>query len=184
MPKGGALIVCNHASFFDPLIAGCAFKEEIGFLARKSLFRFPIFGAFIRNTHAIPISRGGVGAAAFREIKSEIKKGNKVLIFPEGTRTRDGKLQPILSGISILAFMSKCPIIPVYIDGSFEVWGRNNKFPKLWGRLRCVVGNAIPFEKYQDLNKEMFKEIVSKDIREELLNLKGWIDNGCSGELQ
>jgi len=178
-PKGGALIACNHASFADPVIMGAVFKEEIGFLARKSLFRFPIFGAFIRKTNAIPISRGGVGAAAFRSIQAEVAKGRKVLIFPEGTRSKDGELQKVQKGIGVLALLTKSPIIPVYIHGTYEAWGRHMIFPKPWGRISCVIGEALLYDKslYED------RELLSLEVGRRLKLLKEWLENGAKGDI-
>src|SRR5690606_7647333 len=95
MPRRGPLVVlCNHQSNLDPVLVGVASPRQLSFLARDSLF-VGWFGSLIRSFDAIPIDREGTGLAGIRATLGRLKKGDAVLLFPEGTRTSDGYLQPL-----------------------------------------------------------------------------------------
>ncbi len=99
---GGALIVCNHASFLDPPLAGVAFEEAVHYMARKTLFDSPIGGAIIRSWQAIPVDQNRPDPGSLKSVIRWLKKGEKVLIFPEGQRTWDGQLLPGQPGVGFI----------------------------------------------------------------------------------
>ena len=99
--SGGVILASNHASFLDPPLVGSGLNRDINYLARESLFRFPGIGALLRSWNAVPVDRDGGGAAGLREILNRLLAGGAIILFPEGTRTRDGKLQPARSGIGL-----------------------------------------------------------------------------------
>ena len=86
---GGTIIACNHQSYLDPPLVAAAYKGEIHFLARKTLFK-GLFGKLIAAVNAVPVNQSGADLASMKTIINEVKKGNRVLMFPEGTRTTDG----------------------------------------------------------------------------------------------
>src|SRR5712672_3763253 len=92
--KGPVILAANHASFLDPPLVGSGLKRDINYLARKSLFRYPVLGWILRTVNAVPVDRDGGGAAGLRAIMNRLHAGGAIILFPEGTRTRDGKLQP------------------------------------------------------------------------------------------
>lgn len=141
--NGGALLCSNHQSYLDPIVVGMFCRRRINYLARESLFRSRLFGGLIRAYDAIPIQREGLGIAGIKETLKRLKRGEVVLMFPEGTRTKDGNLQPLKAGFSTLAKRAKVPIVPVAIHGLYEVWPRRQKLPGL-GKVRVVFGEAIP----------------------------------------
>src|SRR5262245_59962373 len=125
VPTSGAFILaCNHASFLDPLMIGQALKQEICYLARKSLFRYPVAGWILRSWKAIPLDRGEVDVAGMRAILNALKGGDAVLVFIEGTRTSDGNLQAARAGVDFLVAKANVPVVPARIWGSFEAMGR------------------------------------------------------------
>ena len=128
--SGGVILASNHASFLDPPLVGAGLKRDINYLARESLFRFPGIGALLRSWNALPVDRDGGGAAGLREILHRLLAGGGIILFPEGTRTRDGKLQPARSGIGLTVIKSTVPVVPVRTFGTFEAYGRNQKFPR------------------------------------------------------
>ena len=143
--SGGVILASNHASFLDPPLVGAGLKRDINYLARESLFRFPGIGALLRSWNAVPVDRDGGGAAGLREILHRLLAGGGIILFPEGTRTRDGKLQPARSGIGLTVIKSTVPVVPVRTFGTFEAYGRNQKFP----RPACVAvkyGRPMRFE--------------------------------------
>ncbi len=120
-PKNGPLIIApNHTSFLDPLIAGFAVPRELNFMARSSLFRNRIFGNILKLVNAIPLKREGADVGAMRLAIDKLCMGKAVLIFPEGTRSKDGSLGTPRAGIGFLAASSGANILPCYIKGSRE----------------------------------------------------------------
>jgi len=131
VPRTGPVILAaNHASFFDPPLAGCALPRMTNYLARESLFRFPGIGWYLRQLQAVPVDRDGGGAAGLKAILDRLQAGGMILLFPEGTRTRDGRLQPARSGVGLAVIKSTAPVVPVRVFGTFEAYGRHLKFPK------------------------------------------------------
>jgi 1-acyl-sn-glycerol-3-phosphate acyltransferase len=128
--SGPVILAANHASFIDPPLVGSGLKREINYLARESLFRFPVVGATLRAVNSVPVDRDGGGAAGLRAILDRLLAGGGIILFPEGTRTRDGQLQPARSGIGLTVIKSDAPVVPVRVFGTFEAFGRHLKFPR------------------------------------------------------
>jgi 1-acyl-sn-glycerol-3-phosphate acyltransferase len=131
VPKaGGFIIASNHASFCDPPIVGTACPRDISYLARESLFRFPVIGYVMRQMNALPVDRDGGGGAGLKSILNRLQAGGGIILFPEGTRTHDGQLQPARSGIGLTVIKSSVPVVPVRIFGSYEAMNRRMILPR------------------------------------------------------
>src|SRR5277367_6036308 len=91
--KGGVILASNHASFLDPPLVGSGLHRDINYLARESLFRFPVVGAVLRSWNSVPVDRDGGGARGLKNILNRLLAGGGIILFPEGTRTMDGRLQ-------------------------------------------------------------------------------------------
>lgn len=128
--NGPAILAANHASLLDPPLVGAALRREICYLARENLFDRPLFAAMLRSWNVVPVDRDGGGAAGLRAIMERLKKGNVVIVFPEGTRTPTGKLQPARAGIGLLAIKCTAPVVPVRIFGTYEAFGRSMRLPR------------------------------------------------------
>ena len=139
--EGGVLVVSNHQSHLDPPLVGIGCPRLMNYLARDSLFHFSPIGWFIHSINAIPIDREGIGLAGIKEALRRLKRGEMVLIFPEGTRTSDGEIAPFRPGFTALAVRSKAAILPVAIDGAFQAFPRWRKFP---GPARIRVHYGVP----------------------------------------
>lgn len=146
--EGPALLVANHASHLDPPILGlCVTTRRMRPVARESLFKNPVFGRLLRTLGCIPLrdNEGDIGAV--RTALESLKRGEVVILFPEGSRSYDGELQPFKRGAALLLRRAKCPVVPVAIDGAFEAWPRTRKFPRVLSRrVRALVGEPIPHE--------------------------------------
>ncbi|MDR3196062.1 MAG: 1-acyl-sn-glycerol-3-phosphate acyltransferase [Endomicrobium sp.] len=119
MPKtGGAVIAPNHMSFFDPPLTGAAMKRPLYFMAKKELFDIPVFGWIIKRTNAFSVKRGVQDMSAMRRAFSLLEKGRLLLVFPEGTRSKDGKLGEARSGAGMVACNAQVPLIPVKIENT------------------------------------------------------------------
>jgi 1-acyl-sn-glycerol-3-phosphate acyltransferase len=132
LPRSGpVLVLSNHQSHFDPVLIGLAADRRLNFLARETLFGFAPFRWLIRSLDAIPIDRDGAGIGGLKETLRRLKSDEAVLIFPEGTRSRDGEVSPLKPGFCALARRSRAPLVPVAIDGAFQAWPRTKRFPGL-----------------------------------------------------
>ncbi len=127
---GPVILVANHASYLDPPLIGAALKRDIHYLARASLFRHRLFGAVLRAVNCVPVDRERGSPAGLKGILQRLRAGGGVLLFPEGTRTFDGRLQPAEAGVGMLVIKSTCPVVPVRLLGTYEAYGRHIKFPR------------------------------------------------------
>jgi 1-acyl-sn-glycerol-3-phosphate acyltransferase len=139
---GGALLAANHASFLDPPLVGIGVPRQLHYMARKSLFRIPLFGGAIRAVKAVPVKRGAADLGSIRACIRVLRSGGALVVFPEGTRTYDGAMQPFKAGFAMMAARAGVPIVPVAIRGSYEVWPRGRALPRP-GHLRVAYGAPI-----------------------------------------
>ncbi len=128
--NGPVILASNHASYLDPPLVGSPLPRALSFLARDTLFRFPGIGALLRSWNSIPVDRDGGGAAGLRRILEVLESGKGIIIFPEGTRTRDGQLQRARSGVGLIILKSGAPVIPVRVFGTYEAYGRHCRLPR------------------------------------------------------
>jgi 1-acyl-sn-glycerol-3-phosphate acyltransferase len=151
--EGGALVCANHQSLFDPPLVGLTCPRRMNYLARDTLLRVPVLSQLITFLDAIPIDREGGGLAGLKETLRRLKAGEQVLIFPEGTRTRDGEVAPLKPGFISVARRSRVPLVPVGLDGAYQSWPRTARFPRL-GRIAVVIGQPITADEVANLSDE------------------------------
>ena len=162
--KGPVLICSNHQSFFDPVVVGISITRKMNYLARKTLFDVIGLGWLISALDAIPIDRDGMGIGGLKETLRRLKKDQMVLIFPEGTRSSDGEVLSLKPGFCALARRSKAPILPVAIDGAFQAWPKNSKFPRL-SSVQVNVGEILPHDRIAAMSDEELVGEVERRIR-------------------
>lgn len=139
---GPVILAVNHTSFLDPVVAGCACPRPLHFMARDTLFDPPVFGALIRAYNAFPVARGADPRAALRACGERLDQGEAVLMFPEGTRSRDGRVGDVKGGIGLLATRHRAPVAPVYLWGPFRAWPRGRRLPRPVP-MRAYYGSPI-----------------------------------------
>lgn len=162
--SGGGLICANHQSMFDPPLVGLTCERRMNYLARDTLFRIPLLAPLMRFLDAIPIDREGMGLSGIKETLRRLKAGELVLIFPEGTRTRDGEMGPLKPGFISLARRSGVPLIPVGLDGAYQAWPRTARFPR-FGRIAVVIGESIAPEQVATLSDGVLLVELERRIR-------------------
>ncbi len=157
--RGGAVLASNHQSFLDPMALGAGLFRRVGFVARTTLFKNPLFGALISSVGTMGIDRGGADVGTIRKIGKILKAGRLLVIFPEGTRTRDGEVARCKAGVAVTARAGGVPIIPVAIHGSYEAWPRHRKLFHLFRPVRVMFGEPVRYE------RGMGKKAIEEDLR-------------------
>lgn len=166
--KGGVILASNHASYVDPPLIGAGPRRLINFLARENLFSIPVIGWVLRQWEVVPVDRDGGGAVGLRAILERLLTGGAILLFPEGTRTRDGKLQPARSGIGLTVIKSTAPVVPVRVFGTYEAYGRHLLLPRPY-RVVVKFGQPLRFEQLRAEAKTCAKPRL-KEIYQQVAN--------------
>lgn len=154
--EGALLVVANHESHLDPPVVGVSVApRHVVPIARAGLFKIPVFAQVLRGLGVISIRENEGDAGALRAALATLGAGRCVLIFPEGTRSPNGELQPLKRGAWLLLSRAKCNVLPVRVDGCFEAWPRTRMMPRLFGqRIRCMIGPVIPHETLKGMKAE------------------------------
>ncbi len=155
---GGAIILSSHQSMMDPVLVGLISNQRLCYLARKTLFKNQVFAWLIRTLDAIEIDRERGGLSGLKEMLRRLKKGDKVLMFPEGTRTLDGKIGPLKPGFIPIARRAEVPLVPVAIVGAYDCLPRGASMPTR-KPIAVVVGDPIYPEEYLALSDD---EIIAR----------------------
>jgi 1-acyl-sn-glycerol-3-phosphate acyltransferase len=162
---GGVLIVSNHQSHFDPVLVGLSCDRRLNYVARDTLFWFAPFRWLINSLDAIPIDREGIGLGGLKESLRRLKTGEMLLIFPEGTRTRDGNVGDLKPGFLALARRSKVPLLPVAIDGAFNAWPKRNLLPGV-AVIHVRFAKPLSPEEVSQFDDESFLAEVDRRLRQ------------------
>jgi 1-acyl-sn-glycerol-3-phosphate acyltransferase len=162
---GPVILAANHTSFADPPLMGGAVHRPLNFLARDTLFQSAIFGWYIRTMQAVPVNRDGAGGAGLKAILDRLSAGGCILLFPEGTRSADGRLLAAKSGIGLTVIKSDAPVVPVRILGAFEAWGRHLTLPRP-RKIRIVFGEPMPFARHREEARTADKAGVKRIYQE------------------
>jgi 1-acyl-sn-glycerol-3-phosphate acyltransferase len=163
--EDGFLVCCNHQSHLDPVLVGLTLPRSVATVGRATLTKFKLFGSMLRFFNLIAIDRDGGGTSGLKETIRRLKQKDTVVIFPEGTRTRDGELQAIKMGFAMLARKVKAPILPMALDGSFQAMPRSSWFIRPT-RIYVVIGKPIPESEYGLLSDEELGQLLTKRIAE------------------
>lgn len=164
--RGPFLVVSNHQSFLDPIFCGAPPKRHLCFLARNTLFTHWFFGRVIASVNAIPVKRDRGDLAAMKKVIGKLQEGRGVCLFPEGTRTSDGKILPFKAGLGLLCRRGNAAIVPVVIDGAFESWPRHKKIFSPGGTIIVHYGKAITAQQAAAMGDEKLAELLTDTLRQ------------------
>ncbi len=145
LPAGNAVYVCNHQSNFDPVLIYAKLGKHLRFIAKRELFKIPIFGAALRATGMIPVDRTGSErdresiANAVEAVRSRVS----LLFFAEGTRDPDGRLRPFKKGAAVLALQAQVPLVPLAVAGTKDVLHKKSLLVHGGRPTVLVVGEPI-----------------------------------------
>ncbi len=166
--KGGFVIVANHESYLDPLIIKCFFdrelNENISYLVKKEVYGHYLMGMFFKAANTIPVDRLKGDSKALDFAIRRVRRGGIIGVFPEGTRSRDGKLHRGKTGAVRIALEARCRLVPVGIDNAYEVWPPHQKMPNFRKIIKMKIGNQISLEEHygKKITKKLLRELTDK----------------------
>jgi 1-acyl-sn-glycerol-3-phosphate acyltransferase len=176
--SGPVILASNHASYIDPPLVGAGVTRHINFLARDSIFRVPVLSAILRSWEVVPVDRDGGTGRGLKLILRRLEEGGAIILFPEGTRTRHGELNPARSGIGLTVIKSNAPVVPVRVFGTREAFGPHMWLPRP-RRVTVKYGHALTFAERRaeaaTCTKQRLKEIyqqVADEIMVEITRLE------------
>lgn len=178
--EGGFLIAVNHASYYDPPVAGYAIRRTLHFFARRTLLDNPAGAWLFPRLNTIPVDRDGPSdVGALKRVIRVLTSGHGLTVFPEGTRTSDGLLQPAKPGIGLLACRAQVPVVPARVFGSYESYSRHHRLPTIGTRLTLVYGTPLSpadydpggrgKERYQIAAERIMQSIAAIETPREVL---------------
>jgi 1-acyl-sn-glycerol-3-phosphate acyltransferase len=148
---GPAIMAANHQSYLDPPLIGITCRTELYYLARKTLFKNRLFGSILSGVNALPVDLSGADLTAVRTIINLLKQGHRTVIFPEGTRSLTGQIQPARPGIGMIIAKTLAPVVPMRIFGSFQAWPKGGNIKRC--PITVVVGKPIRFKREDFVGK-------------------------------
>jgi 1-acyl-sn-glycerol-3-phosphate acyltransferase len=168
---GGLLIAANHASYFDIPLLGCGMTRRAWYLGRSDLFPIPGSKVILQWLGWIPLRLGRLDRKAFDKAIALIKQGKVVVIFPEGSRTLDGRLQEAKAGLGMIVAQTGCSVVPAYLKGTFEVLPSGAKWPR-FRQVTVRFGEPVTFPKVeQNGENKKFYQDVSQTVMERIAAL-------------
>ncbi|HEX3358301.1 MAG TPA: lysophospholipid acyltransferase family protein [Tepidisphaeraceae bacterium] len=167
--SGGAMIVCNHQSYLDPILMNVRLRRPLSYMAKAELFENAFMNWLLWSVGAFPVHQGTSDIAAVRKSIRRLREGWLLNIFPEGARTQTGEIGTIEKGMALIDRRAHVPVIPAVIVGAFEAWPWNRRFPKP-GPVRIRFG---PPMKLADLNSAEIVTRVDQTLREMFNEMRG-----------
>jgi len=179
VPSSGPVIfAANHVSHYDPPAIGACLQRPINYFARDTLFR-GAFGKGLVQIGTIPVTRNSADVASLKAILKALKQQGAIAIYPEGTRSPDGKLSEPKAGVGMIACKSRAIVVPTRVFGTYEAFGRHHKLPRLGGHLHITYGAPMTTEeldpgkahpeRYLETSKRIMKRIAELEVTTETL---------------
>jgi len=168
--EGAAILASNHQSYLDPPCVGMACRNEIYYLARNTLYQRPLIGPLLKRLNTVPVDRDRGDVSSIKTIIRLLRSGHRVIIFPEGTRSTDGKLQPARAGLGMIIAKTLAPVVPVRVFGSFDALPRAGGLK--FRSVSVVVGKPMRFTKDDVKGDRDVYQILSNQVMEQIASLK------------
>jgi len=170
--RGPVLLVCNHQSYLDLIVLGVGLHRHFHSMARASLFHNPVFGWLIRSLNAFPVDQDRSDIRSVRTAIDLLKRGHLVLVFPEGSRTRTGKLELFAPGLMLLVRRAKPTVVPMAVDGVYDAWSIHRKWPRLRARTGAMYGRPIPAEQLLAMDSQDAVRLLRDRIEDLRLDVR------------
>jgi 1-acyl-sn-glycerol-3-phosphate acyltransferase len=163
--QGPVILASNHASYIDPPLVGAGVRRQISYLARDSIFRVPVLASILRSWEVVPVDRDGGTGRGLKAILDRLACGGAIILFPEGTRSRHGELNPARSGVGLTVIKSTAPVVPARVFGTYAAFGAQKFVPRPRS-LAVKYGRPLLFEalraEAQSCSKPRLKEIYQQ----------------------
>ena len=176
-PEGPVIFASNHESALDILVMFVVLRRSFRFIAKQELFRLPVFGWYMRLGGHIPVDRSNHqrAVASLRSAGDAVRAGTSIVVFPEGTRSRNGRIQPFKKGPFVIAKQAGVPIMPIAISGSGAVTP-SHRIAVYPGPIRVAMGDPVDPAEFPD------KETLLAEVHRRVVELHRSI-GGLGGEL-
>lgn len=164
------IVMANHQSYFDIPVLYSALPEPFGMLAKQELFRVPVFSAAMRGLRCVPIDRGNrrQSFVSLRQAADQVRSGNSIVVFPEGTRSPDGSIHELKKGPFYLAEMAGVPIVPVGIRGTRSALAKDHLLVRS-AMVEVNIGSPL----VQDRKGQPARDRLREGVRQALVELTG-----------
>lgn len=166
------IVASNHASHLDPfIIASIIFREKgkiVQYIGKKEALKNPIMKFIYHTFDVIPIDRHSKSKRPLNQAVERLKNKNIIGVFPEGTRTFDGKIQKGKTGIARIALYSKTYVVPIAIGGTFKLWPRHKRFPKIRKVVKVNIGKPMNFKNHKNkrISKKLLRNITNSIMKQ------------------
>jgi 1-acyl-sn-glycerol-3-phosphate acyltransferase len=162
---GPVILASNHASYIDPPLVGAGVRRQISYLARETIFHLPVLASILRSWEVVPVDRDGGTGRGLKQILGRLEQGGAIILFPEGTRSRHGELNPARSGIGLTVIKSSAPVVPARVFGTHDAFGPHMRVPRP-KRLMVKYGHPMWFKELRaeaaTSSKQRVKEIYQE----------------------
>lgn len=165
--EGGVIVAANHSSYLDPPVIGVALKRQATYMAREGLFKIPLLRTFVA-AFSFPVKRGRPRPSTIKEAVHRLKRGELIVMFPEGGRSENGRFLDPKRGIGLIATMSGAPVVPALIRGTEKAFPAGAKFIRP-AKIKVVFGRPIIIQKGS--SEKDFQERVAQDIMKAITKL-------------
>lgn len=158
--EGAVILASNHLSNWDPPLVGAFISRHLAYMAKEELFKVPILKSILINVHTFPVKRGASDRAAIRTALQMLEAKECICMFPEGTRSKDGKLHQGAPGVALIAAKSQATVIPVAINGTFKL----RPFRKItitYGKPMKFTAKKADKENLHEFTEKIMQEIAS-----------------------
>lgn len=171
--RGPVLLVGNHQSYMDPmLLPSACHRRQFFSMARDTLWNTGWLGWLLTSVNSLPVRRGVGDTAAMRGFIDKLQDQQAFLVYPEGTRTDDGEVKEFSPGLMLLIKRAKPMVVPVAVDGPFDVWSRHRKWPKLFGRVGVSMGKPIPADELIPLGADGALKLLQERVTEQVEQIR------------
>src|SRR3954449_1030609 len=157
--SGPVIFVANHRSFADPFIVGLCTRRPVYYVAKEEIFHHRLLGWFVNSLGAFPVRRGQADADMIETAKAILKRGDPVLMFPEGTRTRPGALGKPKRGVGRLALETGAPVVPVAMIGTEAI---RNGFRIRPHKIRVRIGAPLTFPQVETATSQLAAAVTDR----------------------
>jgi len=161
----GFILVSNHQSFLDPLFCGVGMFRHLNFLGRDSLFSNRFFSMILSSVNTIPVRRGEADLSALREVIGRLRAGQGLCLYPEGTRSVDGRIGKLRGGFGLLSRRSGAVLVPTLVEGAFECWPKGKRLFST-GRIVVCYSEPLSAKLVKSMNDKELVGLVTGRLRE------------------